>query len=289
MGSNSLNLAFGSATSGSNLLTATDSTSNTGTGYVATIGTAGGSSANPFQVVCKGAGCLTVTANGSIGLSNTNPSAILEIGSPAFASRDGLYIHSVSGFYPLKVYNGAINEFQVDNAGNVTAEGVFDTFSGIRVSAFGAYMGILSGNRFVFNNGNVGIYSSSDTLLGTFGDSALQWGSANQFSVSNAGTTKTAGLQTAIRSVTAPLDTSTRDDYTLLCNAVSSSSTEKLPTSPTTGEERVYKKTDASPNTCTLDGNGKNIDGGTTIALSAQYKYTKVQYDGTQWWIVGGN
>jgi hypothetical protein len=34
-----------------------------------------------------------------------------------------------------------------------------------------------------------------------------------------------------------------------------------------------------------LDGNGNNIDGGATVAITLQYVSLTVQFDGTQWWI----
>jgi hypothetical protein len=79
MGSNTSTWTYGATTSTANLFTLQDTTNNTGTGYVATIGTASGSAANPLQVLCKGAGCMTILANGQVGIgvSPTNPLDVL--------------------------------------------------------------------------------------------------------------------------------------------------------------------------------------------------------------------
>jgi uncharacterized protein HemX len=49
----------------------------------------------------------------------------------------------------------------------------------------------------------------------------------------------------------------------------------------------TVKKTDASANAVTLDGNAsETIDGATTYALSAQYDSVTVRCDGSEWFIV---
>ncbi|HEY6991531.1 MAG TPA: hypothetical protein VH369_24260, partial [Bryobacteraceae bacterium] len=67
---NPFNIAYGSATGSGNMMSVTDSSGNTGTGYVFTAGTASDSAANPFQVLCHGVPCVQVFADGHTELSN---------------------------------------------------------------------------------------------------------------------------------------------------------------------------------------------------------------------------
>lgn len=85
MGSNFLAFTFGAATGASNSFTIQDSTGNTGTGYVATIATASGSAANPFQALCGGVQCLSDDRYGRIAvrpldsqLAQPTPSILIE-------------------------------------------------------------------------------------------------------------------------------------------------------------------------------------------------------------------
>lgn len=47
----------------------------------------------------------------------------------------------------------------------------------------------------------------------------------------------------------------------------------------------TFKKTDASLNTVTIDGDSEMIDGSLTVVLQSQYDHVTVISDGTQWWI----
>lgn len=78
MGANTTTFQWNAATGANNLFTMTDTTNNTGTGYVATLGTSSGSAANPFQVLCKGSGCVQVLANGFVGFG-TSPSSPVDV------------------------------------------------------------------------------------------------------------------------------------------------------------------------------------------------------------------
>lgn len=53
------------------------------------------------------------------------------------------------------------------------------------------------------------------------------------------------------------------------------------------GKKYHIKKTDASGNAVTVDGDGsETIDGATTKALSSQYASVTIVCDGTVWWIL---
>lgn len=52
------------------------------------------------------------------------------------------------------------------------------------------------------------------------------------------------------------------------------------------GRQITVKKTDASANAVTVDGDTANIDGSTTYALPAQNNYVTVLCDGTNWQVI---
>jgi hypothetical protein len=47
-----------------------------------------------------------------------------------------------------------------------------------------------------------------------------------------------------------------------------------------------FIKTDSSANTCTIAGNGKNLNGSANVVLSTQYQSIRPVYDSTStaWW-----
>ncbi len=63
-----------------------------------------------------------------------------------------------------------------------------------------------------------------------------------------------------------------------------------LPSAASHCKYREYTiKLTASGSGTVATTSSQNIDGATTYSLSAQYKYVKVQSDGTQWWIIANN
>jgi hypothetical protein len=104
------------------------------------------------------------------------------------------------------------------------------------------------------------------------------------------GPSRFAGLATNIVSKTTTY-TATVNDYTILCNGTF---TVTLPTATTflsgadpqgvkIGQIFIIKNTGTG--TITLSSTA-NIDGATTLAISAQYQSVSVQWDGTQYWII---
>ncbi len=74
----------------------------------------------------------------------------------------------------------------------------------------------------------------------------------------------------------------------VLADATTAAFSVTLPATPSDGDTYTVKKTDSSANAVTVDGNGNNIDGAGTYALSAQYNRVTVSYDSTDglWYIV---
>jgi hypothetical protein len=79
------------------------------------------------------------------------------------------------------------------------------------------------------------------------------------------------------------------DDYSVLVDATADDTVITLPPAASAlsgGIGRVYniKKTDATDNTVTIDGNGaETIDGAATQVLTAQYQSVTIQSTGTSW------
>jgi hypothetical protein len=250
-----LSFTGGAATSTTNIFTVQDTAGNTGTGYVFTVQTATGSAAKPFQVNTLAGNIIDTDATGGLTLGSNDFTQPVIVRNTIKA---GLNVGAANAFW---LYNNNLLMQSNAAAGD-------------------------SGNAYELAD-NTGVtlrqVQVSSVWVGATGTGSRVGGFAPT------GTATVAGLQAAIRTVTTATDTATSDDHTILCNATTAASTESLPASPVTGALVAYKKTDASANTCTLSGNGKNLDAGTTIVLSTQYKYVQAQYNGTQWWIIANN
>jgi len=97
--------------------------------------------------------------------------------------------------------------------------------------------------------------------------------------------------ETANFSVTAPTSGSTTvgDDKKLfLCDATGGAITASLPAAATcSGMTIAVKKTDASANPVTIQGNGaETIDGSNTYPISTQYAWVLLACNGTAWEII---
>jgi hypothetical protein len=66
-------------------------------------------------------------------------------------------------------------------------------------------------------------------------------------------------------------------------NATAGATTIKLVAAPMTGGTVIVKKSDASGNAVTVNGNGHTIDGAATKALAAQWNAATMTYTGTAW------
>jgi cytoskeletal protein CcmA (bactofilin family) len=92
------------------------------------------------------------------------------------ATRGTLVVYGQNGFNQIQSYNisaPATQVFSVGPDGSVTSAGTMAADGGYRATAFGAYMGVLNGNRFVFNNGNIQVMSSGNEEVARFTDSNL--------------------------------------------------------------------------------------------------------------------
>jgi hypothetical protein len=80
-------------------------------------------------------------------------------------------------------------------------------------------------------------------------------------------------------------------EFTRLVDASGSTVTIDLPAAAScSGRIYVIKKIDNSGNAVTVDANSTEvIDGATTYSLASQWKYVKVQSNGTAWYVIGNN
>ena len=92
----------------------------------------------------------------------------------------------------------------------------------------------------------------------------------------------------SVKSISAAYTVADGDDI-VLCNATTAAFTVTLPAVAVfSGRFFTLKKTDASANVVTIDGNGaETIDGAATLALNAQYKSRTLYSDGTAWHVIG--
>lgn len=115
--------------------------------------------------------------------------------------------------------------------------------------------------------------------------SAISAGAGISYDSSTGVVTATGDL--ASRAVTGSVTVLAADRF-LLANASGGVVTINLPAAASsTGRVLYVKKTDASANIVTIDGNAaETIDGAATKNLTAQYDSVTVQCDGSTWWIL---
>lgn len=81
---------------------------------------------------------------------------------------------------------------------------------------------------------------------------------------------------------------STSDNIVVVNKTIGAASPVTLPSSPATHQYVVVKdgKGDANTNNITISGNGKTIDGGSTLIIGSPYGSNTLIYNGTQWNII---
>jgi hypothetical protein len=247
---NPFNVTFGNATGSGNMMTVTDTASNSGTGYVFTAGTGSASAAKPFQVLSNGANIIDTDALGG-----------LTLGSSDFA-------------VPVIIRN------TIKAGLNVGAGNAFWFYNNNLLMQSNTAIGD-SGNAYEFSD-NSGSTLRQVQVSSLWIGATKTGGRVGGFTPSGTGTV--AGLQTATSEKTADY-TAGSDDLSVLCDATAGAVTITLPAAPKTGEWKALKKVDSSAHACTYSGNGKNIEGAATLVYSTQYQHAMAQYDGNQWWL----
>jgi flagellar basal body rod protein FlgB len=256
---------------------------------------------------------IGVTANGGLAwaTSTNDPSTTKDLflyrdAANALAQRNGTNAQTfrvyntytdASNHARLTVSAGVLDSSSLqiigESAGTGTYTNVDIGYSATKLLRQNGTNAVLFGQHFVsFSDNTYDIGSSSaGWRTGYFDTSVITP------TIANAGTSILAatrlradGFATALTSKTADY-TATATDTTILVDASGAARTITLPAaSGISGRIYVIKKTDSSGNAVTVDANAsETIDGATTYALSAQYKFVVIQCDGTNWHIIGAN
>lgn len=192
----------------------------------------------------------------------------------------------LTGSSTLTISSGAItatnNLHKVDTEAGAASD-TLDTVSG-GADGFVLLLSLANSSRIVTvgnNTGNVLCMGGKNITLAADGDFAvLVYSSA----LSKWRAMATVKTYTAVTSKTANY-TATLADEVIECDATGGAFTITLPAAAnSTGLKLYIKKTDASANTVTIDGNAsETIDGATTKALASQYASYTIICNGSGW------
>ena len=168
--------------------------------------------------------------------------------------------------------------------------GGFNTFLGFESGASNlgsgnVFLGSLSGFNAAFDNvSNKLIIQNADNAI------PLVYGDFSSKQLNINGTLSTAGTIQAFSAKTIAYTILTSDEI-ITGDATSGIFTITLPTAVgVTGQIYTIKRINSGSNAVTVGTtSSQTIDGVTTYALSAQYKYVKVASDGANWIIIGNN
>ncbi len=120
------NAATGAST---NLFNLTDTSSNTGTGYLANISTAASSSLKPFHVGTATIDAITVLANGNTGIGTSNPGAQLQVNTSGTGVIGEIIKAQTSQSADLLQIRSSLDAVlaKVDNLGNISGNTLTST------------------------------------------------------------------------------------------------------------------------------------------------------------------
>ena len=196
---------YNAATGANNLFNLTDTTGNTGTGYLLNVTTASGSSLKPFHVSAAGNEALTVLANGNVGVGNAAPGTALDVtGTGRFSS--GLTLTTgalnltgtsgaltLSGLSASSINTGANNITFTSGNFNTTATGINGTAIGATTPSTGAFTTLTSSGSTTLGTGASSINSIGSAI--TPGSLTLHGATTldNTFTVSGSNLTSLGG------------------------------------------------------------------------------------------------
>lgn len=149
-------------------------------------------------------------------------------------------------------------------------------------------------NYAIFTNAGAVSFGGATTVTDTTTSTSTTTGSLiNSGGFGNAGTayfgdivTLQSGAVFAATTTKTASYTVTSADYTIRADSTSAAVTITLPASPETGRIYNIKRINSGSNSVTISGNGKTIDGSSTVTISTQWTNVEVQYNGTTWDII---
>ena len=140
------------------------------------------------------------------------------------------------------------------------------------------------------DDSNVTLTLSGTPTTALLQDVTITAGWAGVLPIARGGTGSLNGSNLGIASKTGAY-TITTSDNVILGDATSAAFTIALPAAASAaGYEFTVKKIDSSGNAVTVDPNSSElIDGASTYALSAQWKYVRFKSNGTAWYVIANN
>ena len=140
------------------------------------------------------------------------------------------------------------------------------------------------------DDSNVTLTLSGTPTTALLQDVTITAGWAGLLPIARGGTGSLNGSNLGITSKTATY-TITTSDNVVLADATSAAYDIALPSAASaSGYEFTVKKIDSSGNAVTVNPNSTElIDGASTYALSAQWKYVRFKSNGTAWYIIANN
>lgn len=187
------------------------------------------------------------------------------------------------------------------SAVNINAgSGTFNTIAGMTSITSTTFVGALTGNATGFTGNLTGDVTStgmSTTLAATtvtgkaltnfaLGTDSAQLAATDTIlqAFQKLQYQKNIDLLSGISTKSTTYNPTVITDKFIRCDATSGAFAITLLAAPTLGQMITFKKIDASANACTINGNGKTIDGAASYTLSGQYNSITIIYNNAGSW-----
>ncbi len=269
---------YNATTGASDMFKLTDTSGNTGTGYLMNVTTASTSVASPLHLKAAAAGDLVFTSTGRLGIGTTAPSTALTINRSG-AGNGFLLTNNAATRVLLSV--GGLDEGQISmqdsllNTVTYNENGIGFATSASNVNA--AITNNIGG--FSFNPAGV---ANAMSILATSGNVGIGTSTPHATLEVNGSVIAAARTVTASGAVTVSATT----DYHICINKTTpAATTVNLPASPANGLMFLIKdcKGDAATNNITITPAAGTIDGAATYVMSTNWQATGVIYNNGTW------
>jgi hypothetical protein len=258
-----------------------------------------GTSGQAYGVYSEGGAVSVFGANGNANGSAIEGSAFATTGTNYAVKGGATGSGATTNYGGYFTASGATTNYGVYASG--TGWGAFGTTAtdgsaGIQGTSSGiSAKGVYGTSTNTSGTDGFGVYGqSTGAKTSGYGGYFTSSGATNNYGVYvDAGITRLNGAFNLKQVSKTSTYTADDTDCTIFVDATSGAVTINLPTTGfgrVSGRIYIIKKTDASGNAVTIDGNSsETIDGATTYSLASQYKYVTIQSNGTNWFIIGNN